>query len=195
MLTMFVLFVALYLTEREARTAIDLPVPSAPAPTALAADGPESVAVEEGPEQGLSAMEGVELTLGRTPRIVLTGDLLFESGVAKVRPEAIPLLEHVAKVIRWAPPHLRSIRVAGHSDDLPMQSDRFPSNWELSAARASAVARILIDVFSLEAGRFVISAYAHHHPLDAAPGSDARARNRRVEILLTGAEPGALRPF
>ncbi len=188
MLTMFVLFVALYLVERETRDEAPLPQPR-----------PVGIAIPEPFAGGraafeLPAPEGVELVAGRTPRIALTGDVLFASGSAQVRPEALPLLEHVAWVIRRAPPHLRAILVSGHSDDRPIRSERFPSNWELSAARAGAVARALIEHFGLEAGRFVVSGHAHHRPREVSSDPAARARNRRVEILLTGAVPGAPRP-
>ena len=119
-------------------------------------------------------------------------DLLFESGTAEVLPEILPLLSRVAEVIRRAPPNLEIIRVSGHTDDRPMHSDRYPSNWELSSARASAVARALIEEFSLDAERFVVSAHAHHRPRDGSTDPVAHARNRRVEIFLSPAEAGVV---
>ena len=185
MLSMFVLFVVLYLTERERPETVSVPAPE-PRPVVVAR--PEPVASQQ--EVDLRSREGVELTLGRNPRIVLTSDLLFESGVAEVRPEALPLLGQVARVIHSAPPRLQAIRVMGHSDDVPIRSERYASNWELSASRAIAVARILIEEFSLPADRFEVSAHAHHRPRDTSRDEAARSRNRRVEILLGAGEPG-----
>lgn len=189
MLTMFVLFVALYLVERDGPDPVAVPSQIAASPPRLSPEKTPERTIPESPfGSSLHSLAGVELTQGRGARIVLMGDLLFESGGAEVRPVAMPVLERVAEAIRRAPPHLKKIHVSGHSDEIPIHNTRFPSNWELSSARASAVTRILIDTFALEGARFVVSAHAHHRPRDTAAGALARSRNRRVEILLKEVE-------
>ena len=74
----------------------------------------------------------------------------------------------------------QQILVGGHTDDRPIHTDRFPSNWELSAARAVNVARYLVETAGIDPHRVVAGGYSEFHPR----GTD-RAKNRRIELLLT----------
>ena len=78
------------------------------------------------------------------------------------------------------------ILVAGHTDDIPIQTAEFPSNWVLSAARAAAVTHTMTDIGSLEPGRLEIRAYGENRPLEANDTAEGRAKNRRVEIIVLG---------
>jgi chemotaxis protein MotB len=77
------------------------------------------------------------------------------------------------------------INVIGHTDDQPVKTARFPSNWELSLARASQVARFLIDSTDLPPTQFRVTGYSLYRPLVPNTSESNRARNRRVEIVLS----------
>lgn len=108
--------------------------------------------------------------------------LFFESGRADIGSSGRSMLDALADRLRERED---CIRVAGHTDDVPIQTDRFPSNWELSVARATGVVRYLVDRGGIAPERLSASGYADSRP--RVPGNDAEARaaNRRVEIIIT----------
>ena len=111
--------------------------------------------------------------------VALKDTVLFASGEADLRASSFPILEKVA-VLAHSHPDL-ALEVLGHADDIPISTPEFPSNWELSAARASRVARRLIDAGVAPTG---VSAqgYASFRPLVPNTSEENRASNRRVEI-------------
>jgi chemotaxis protein MotB len=112
---------------------------------------------------------------------VLTDRLLFGSGSATLIAPARPLLSEIAGLVNVD--HAHPIAVEGNTDDVPIHSASFPSNWELSTARASMVVRFLIDR-GVYASRLSASGYAALRPIDSNTSAQGRARNRRVEIVL-----------
>ena len=130
----------------------------------------------------LERFASVELVPDKTMRIILTGDLLFSSGQAELTPNAIESLKKLANIIK-ATPYM--INVIGHTDDRPVKTSRFPSNWELSLARAGRVARHLIDDTKLPASQFSVSGYSSYRPVVANTSEENRKINRRVEIVLS----------
>ncbi|MFO7610814.1 MAG: OmpA family protein [Candidatus Krumholzibacteriia bacterium] len=116
----------------------------------------------------------------------MTAPFLFDSGRAELRPEAAPVLDRLGRMFRKFP---AEVRVEGHTDDIPIASGRFPSNWELSAARAVSVARYF-QAAGLPAGRLAATGYGEHRPVAGNDSPQGRTANRRVEILLkwTGRE-------
>lgn len=116
----------------------------------------------------------------------LRGQVFFDLGSAELTPTARGILDDLAPSILNLP---YRVTVEGHTDDIPITSAQFPSNWELSAARASAVARFLIER-GLPARRVQVKGLADTHPL--RPNRDAfgqplpenQARNRRIVILV-----------
>jgi chemotaxis protein MotB len=114
-----------------------------------------------------------------------TDGLLFASGSADLGPEAAAVVTKVGGVLRQDTEH--DLRVEGHTDNVPV-SGAYPSNWELSTARASAVVRTLLGV-GIEETRFSAAGFADLHPI-RPNGTDAgRAENRRVEIVLPRVNP------
>lgn len=113
--------------------------------------------------------------------IGLTGDLLFPSGSAALRPSAGPVLDAVAESLRGKP---NEIRVEGHTDNIPLSTAEFNSNWELSAARATAVLRRLVDEGGLPADRVFAAAYGDTRPRADNAAAEGRAANRRAEIVV-----------
>jgi len=117
---------------------------------------------------------------------VLTDNLLFESGSATLQPGADQLLTEVAQLLNLDPSH--PITVEGHTDNQPIATAQFPSNWELSTARATNVVRFLI---SRGINRYRLGAvgYADLHPIASNATAAGRAQNRRVEIVLMRLNP------
>ncbi|MCP4572095.1 MAG: OmpA family protein [bacterium] len=107
--------------------------------------------------------------------------LLFPSGAADLKVEANPLLERLARMFRKFP---GQVEVQGHTDNVPIHSTRFPSNWELSAARAVAVARNFHGL-GLPPERLSATGYGEFRPVADNGTAEGRAENRRVEIKLT----------
>ena len=119
----------------------------------------------------------------------MTGDLLFDSGKADLKREASKDLAKIAAVLRKSP---LMVNVVGHTDDMPIHSKLYPSNWELSLARAGVVARFLIEEMGLPAKRFYVSGYAANRPVRRNDTPENRAANRRVEIVVTKNLPDAM---
>jgi len=109
-----------------------------------------------------------------------TDGVLFDSGRAVLRPEGARLLAPIAASLRGLP---NPIRVEGHTDNAPIATAQFPSNWDLSAIRASAVVRTLI-ANRIPDGRLQASGYGDTRPIADNGTTAGRASNRRVEIYV-----------
>ncbi|MDR2550851.1 MAG: OmpA family protein [Desulfobulbus sp.] len=136
----------------------------------------------------LERFASVELVPDKTMRIILTGDLLFDSGQAELTHTAIDSLKKLSNIIKETP---YMINVIGHTDDRPVKTTRFPSNWELSLARASRVARFLIEETKLPPSQFAVAGYSSFRPLHPNTSEENRKANRRVEIILSKELPQA----
>ncbi len=112
---------------------------------------------------------------------LLSDGMLFERGQSDLRHQGVELLVHVAKVLAPLP---NDVEVQGHTCNLPIHSDRFPSNWELSTARAGMVLRYFTQQAGLPERRFMAAGYADTRPLQPNDSEAHRARNRRVEIVI-----------
>lgn len=139
-------------------------------------------------EEKLEKFAAIELVPDKTMRIILTGDLLFPSGQADLTAEAKVSLKKLTDIMQKTP---YMINVIGHTDDRPMSSARYPSNWELSLARASQVARFLIEETKMPAKQFSVSGHASFKPVKPNDSEDNRRANRRVEIILSKELPQA----
>ena len=115
-------------------------------------------------------------------RIILTSDLLFALGKSEVSAKAKDSLQKIARIVRLTP---YMINVVGHTDNIPMQSYKFKSNWELSVARATTVTRFFIDEIGMDPAQFVVSGYASYRPIKPNTTAENRAKNRRVEIIIS----------
>jgi chemotaxis protein MotB len=112
--------------------------------------------------------------------VVVSDKVLFDLGSADLRPEGAKVLDVVAQAVAPMPNH---VSVEGHTDNRPI-SGRYPSNWELSSARASTVVRNLSGRFGINPRRLSASGYADTHPLVPNSTDANRQRNRRVEIVV-----------
>lgn len=112
--------------------------------------------------------------------------LLFKPGSADIRSEAYPLLDQIGQTLdRTA----NIIRVEGHTCDLPpRRGGQYPTNWELSTARATNVLRFFVEIKGLDARAFCAAGYAGTHPLVPNTSEENRRRNRRVDIVIVKGE-------
>jgi chemotaxis protein MotB len=105
----------------------------------------------------------------------------FSTGSAEATSEARRLIEQVGETLRDVP---NGIRIEGHTDDVPIRTAKYDSNWELSTARASAVVALLVERVGLEASRLSAAGYGQYHPLNPNDSVAHRARNRRVDLVI-----------
>lgn len=120
-------------------------------------------------------------TEGRKILIRMRESGVFGSGSAALRPDFMPVLRALRDALAETP---GQIEVQGHTDDVPIHSARFPSNWALSAARAVSVAHGLMSDPRLPEKRFQIAAYGDTRPIESNATAEGRAKNRRVEIVI-----------
>ena len=113
--------------------------------------------------------------------IELSDNILFDSGRAVLKPEGRDALTQIVGVLNSI--ENREFQVAGHTDNIPMRSSRFASNWDLSATRAVNVARFMIEQ-GMSAERISAAGYADTMPVASNSEEEGRAQNRRIEIVL-----------
>jgi len=186
-----------------------LPVPAVPLPDEDVLQPNPMIAPKAEPDQGsgdvfreiyrvgkgalenndLERFASIDIVPDQTVRIILTSDLLFALGDGDLSEQAKGSLEKVAAAIRYTP---YMINVVGHTDNIPMRSSKFRSNWELSVARASSVARYLIEEVGMEPNQFVVSGFSSYRPIAPNTTADNRAKNRRVEIIISKRLPEPL---
>ena len=106
---------------------------------------------------------------------------VFESGQAEVKPESYKVLEELAKKILS---YRNPVRIEGHTDNIPIRSRTYPTNWELSSARATNMVRVLTDRFHVPASKISATGYGDSRPKTSNDTPAGRARNRRVDIVI-----------
>lgn len=122
-------------------------------------------------------------------RFVVPTDILFESGAAELGAAAQERLAVLAETVKQVSAEIPSnidwvLRIDGHTDSRPIHTERFPSNWELSSARALAIVKYLV-VQGIPAHRLSANGFGQFQPLDGGDGESAYAKNRRIELQLT----------
>jgi chemotaxis protein MotB len=106
--------------------------------------------------------------------------VLFTSGSADIKPEAFGVLGKLSKSLNTVPGR---IIIEGHTDNVPISTGKYASNWELSTARAASVLHFFITK-GVDPNRFSIAGYGEYRPLASNETEDERAKNRRVEIVI-----------
>lgn len=120
-------------------------------------------------------------------KVRLPGDITFKGGKAELRnansggEDIAELMQRIAMVLRWIP---NKVLIIGHTDDTPTRGKRYPSNWELSSARAGSIVRYLTKKFHLDKDRFTVVGKASSEPLVVSISQTARKKNRRVELWI-----------
>jgi chemotaxis protein MotB len=117
--------------------------------------------------------------------VSMVDKILFPSGESEVTPEGVKVLERVGKVLKNTTNKV--IRVEGHTDNVPISSKlvkKYPTNWELSNARATNVVRFLQEKVGIESTRLEAVGLSEFHPIASNETAEGRSQNRRIEIIL-----------
>jgi chemotaxis protein MotB len=130
-------------------------------------------------KMGLSEMVDIEFT-GEGVMVRMGDDLLFDSGRAKIKNQALPIIDIVLQAFKGK---FKNIYVEGHTDNVPIKSSRFPSNWELSGARSMSVIKYLNKKGHIPPRQLTAVGHGEHRPLVPNNSKANRAKNRRVEIF------------
>jgi chemotaxis protein MotB len=118
--------------------------------------------------------------------VSLPQEAAFAIGSTEVSPEARYLISRVAAAVA---PTLHAIRIEGHTDNVPIRTARYASNWELSTARASAVVAFLVEAAEFDPARLSAAGYGEFHPRVPNDTAENRGRNRRIDIVILGSRP------
>ncbi len=110
----------------------------------------------------------------------------FESGSAKLRTTSQAAVKRIAQVLGA---QTNNIRIEGHTDNVPIHNAEFPSNWELSTARATEIIQLFITQYGLAPTRLSAAGYAEYHPVAANDTTEGRTQNRRVDIIVLASIP------
>jgi chemotaxis protein MotB len=124
----------------------------------------------------------VSLSLGSRGMVVtLQEQSFFPSGDDSIYSSSFPTIAIIADVIANLP---NPVQLDGHTDSVPIHTERFKNNWELSTARSIALLQLLESNYGLEPGRFSVAGHAQNSPVASNTSEEGRARNRRVEIVI-----------
>ncbi|MBW3083919.1 Motility protein B [Austwickia sp. TVS 96-490-7B] len=111
---------------------------------------------------------------------IITDKVLFDTGTASIRSAGAKVIDLIAPSLKSLP---NKITVEGHTDNVPIRTAQFPSNWELSTARAAAVLQVLVKD-GLEENRLTLAGYGDQRPIDSNATDSGRSRNRRVAVVV-----------
>jgi len=123
-------------------------------------------------------------------RFILQSEVLFPSGAANLTASGRKQMLRIAKLLKQLGQRIPAdvpwvIQVSGHTDDVPIRTAEFPSNWELSSARALNVLRYLIDYGKISPNHLVATGFGEFHPLVKGTSRESRRQNRRIELKIT----------
>lgn len=124
----------------------------------------------------------VSIKMGRDGLVISLREAgFFNSGSATPQPDTLPTLRQVATALGRTP---YDLRVEGHTDNLPIHTAEFDSNWELSSARATQIARMFLNIGAISPDKLSAAGYAEFHPVAPNDAPDGRAQNRRVDLVI-----------
>lgn len=133
------------------------------------------------------AQHVVELKKRKEGLIVSLREIgFYESGSATLRPTAKNAIDRLAAVLKA---RTESLRIEGHTDNVPIHNGRFLSNWELSTSRATELIKIFVVHYAFEPRRLSAAGYAEFHPVASNNTPDGRAKNRRVDVVILNPTP------
>ncbi|PKN00752.1 MAG: hypothetical protein CVU77_08830 [Elusimicrobia bacterium HGW-Elusimicrobia-1] len=121
----------------------------------------------------LSQKEGLIITFSEK--------YMFDPGKAEIYPEAKTIIRDVMSLLTDDP---NRITIEGHTDNTPIRTSQFPSNWELSTSRATNLLRFMLEDLSFEPKRLTASGYGEYHPVSPGDTPENRAKNRRVDVVV-----------
>ena len=128
----------------------------------------------------------VKLTIDTRGLVISLKDTeFFDSGQATVRSASTPLLDKIIAAINQ---YTNSIRIEGHTDSIPIQTSAFPSNWELSTARATNIVRYLVNSHAFSPDKLSAIGYGEYRPIADNQTAEGRQKNRRVDLVILSKE-------
>lgn len=128
------------------------------------------------------AQHTVSIQMGRDGLVISLREAgFFDSGSAAPKPATVATLRQIATALGGTP---YSLRIEGHTDNIPIHTAEFDSNWELSSARATHIARIFLDLKAMPPERISAAGYAEFHPVSENDTPEGRAQNRRVDLVI-----------
>ncbi|MGB4379518.1 MAG: OmpA family protein [Limnochordia bacterium] len=107
--------------------------------------------------------------------------VFFDLGKADLKPEALAILNKIGPILKDIP---NPIRIEGHTDNLPIKTAQFPSNWELSVHRATSVIRYMVEELDFDPTKLSAAGYGEYRPVRPNDSAENRAMNRRVDIVI-----------
>jgi chemotaxis protein MotB len=110
----------------------------------------------------------------------------FDSGSATIKPGAQGAFGRVARILRE---HSCLVRIEGHTDNVPIHTSQFASNWELSTTRATGLVKLLIEQYDISADRLSAAGFAEFHPVSGNGNAKGRQLNRRVDVVILRSGP------
>lgn len=108
-------------------------------------------------------------------------NVLFDSGKADLKPQAMEIIDRVSEIVKET---TKKVIVEGHTDNIPISTFKFPSNWELSTTRAVNVVKYMIDNNGIASVRLSAAGYADQHPISENSTIEGRKNNRRVDMVI-----------
>ena len=154
-------------------------------------EGPGLRQLAEQVEQAMASLISKDLvSVTRKPlwvEVEIKTDILFPSGSAEIQPQAVAILDGIAGILK---PLASPIRVEGHTDNRPIRTPQFPSNWELSAARAARIVR-LFEERGIAPERMSVAGQGEYQPVADNATAEGRNRNRRVTLVILDVPTGA----
>jgi chemotaxis protein MotB len=129
----------------------------------------------------------VTMSMGREGLVVSLKEIgFFDSGSAAVRNGSLDAISRLAAVLKERP---ESLRIEGHTDNVPIHTAKFSSNWELSTSRATQLIQILITRYGLPPSHLSAAGYGEFHPVASNGTPDGRAQNRRLDVVILAPTP------
>lgn len=137
---------------------------------------------------GTGAEKAVNVTANERGLVISIADkVFFDPGQASLREEVKPVLDKVAQTLLKVPNH---IRIEGHTDNIPINTLQFPSNWELSSARATSIIRHFLFKYPFDPKKLSAAGYGEYRPIASNSTQEGRLRNRRVDIVIINSRLG-----
>lgn len=144
-------------------------------------------------EKKLTGINGISVTRESRGLIIRLNDtVLFDAGSDIIKDNARLTLDKLSKILKEIP---NSIRVEGHTDNKPINTSKFPSNWELSTSRAINIIKYLINYYKFDPNKLSAVGYGEYMPLKDNSSEKERAANRRVDIVILSSTSKIFEPY
>ena len=145
----------------------------------------EGPAAKGGKKAGAKAYQVSFILQERGLVIRVSDQFFFHTGEAAIRPDVLPFLKALGQSLQGID---NSIRIEGHTDNLPINTAQFPSNWELSTARATTIIRFFLTHFQFDPEKLSAAGYGEYRPVAANDTSEGRDQNRRVDVVILNSQ-------